>query len=133
MMKIEDLIKCNDAEASENLVEEFSELNAQSSNPNPKLYLFIVLNNNSVFLILFNFNLCYYLLIMFLWHIGFLIKINIYICISFLLNILPFLISLPQKVKYNSSIFLLLSKNDISEIFVLLIFKISNFSNLDME
>ena len=52
MMKIEDLIKCNDAEASENLVEEFSELNAQSSNPNPKLYLFIVLNNNSVF---FNF------------------------------------------------------------------------------
>jgi len=68
-MKIEDITKCNDDEASENLVEEFDTPNTQSSNPNPKLYLFIALNNNtaiSVFLILFNFNLCYYLLIMFL-------------------------------------------------------------------
>jgi len=49
MMKIEDLIKCNDAELSENLVEEFDTSNAQSTNPNPKLYLFIIVNNNSVF------------------------------------------------------------------------------------
>ena len=48
-MKIEDLIKCNDAEASENLVEEFVSPNAQFTNPNPKLYLFIIVNNNSVF------------------------------------------------------------------------------------
>ena len=60
MIKIEDLIKFNDAEASENLAEEFDIPNAQTSNPNPKLYLFILLNNNtaiSVFLILFNFYL----------------------------------------------------------------------------
>jgi len=54
------------------------------------------------------------------------------ICISFLLNILPFLISLSQSFKYNSLIFLLFSKNDISEIFVPLRLKISNLSNLDI-
>ena len=59
-IKIEDITKCNDAEASENLVEEFDTPNAQSK------VIFIVLNNNNVFLILFNFILCYYLLIMFL-------------------------------------------------------------------
>jgi len=37
-----------------------------------------------------------------------------------------------QFLKYNTSIFLLFSKNDISEIFVLLILEISNFFNLDI-
>ena len=54
-MKIEDLIKCNDAEASENFVEEFDTPNAQSSDPNPKLYLFIVLNNNTTISVFFIF------------------------------------------------------------------------------
>jgi len=49
MMKIEDITKCNDAETSENLVEKFDTPNAQSANPNPKLYLFIIVNNNSAF------------------------------------------------------------------------------------
>ena len=50
MIKIEDLIKFNDAEASENFVEEFDRPKAQSSIQNPKLYLFIVLSNNNFFL-----------------------------------------------------------------------------------
>jgi len=69
MMKIEDLTQCNDFEVSENMAEEFARLNAQSSFPNPKYHIFIVLNNNNCFLILFNFKLCYHLLIIFLSHI----------------------------------------------------------------
>ena len=60
------------------------------------------------------------------------ICIYVYIFISFLLNILSFLLRLWQLNKYNFLIYLLFSKNDISEIFVLLIFKISNFSNLEI-
>ena len=57
---------------------------------------------------------------------------DICIIISFLLNILlSFLVNLRQSYKYNSLIFLLFSKNDISEIFVPLRIKISNLSNLD--
>ena len=37
-----------------------------------------------------------------------------------------------QSTKFNSLIFLLFSKNNISEIFALPIAKISNFSNLDI-
>ena len=57
---------------------------------------------------------------------------NKYISICFFLNILFFLISLSQPAKYNSLIFLLFSKNDISEIFVPIRIKISNLSNLDI-
>ncbi len=53
---------------------------------------------------------------------------NKYISISFLLNILPFLISLSQSAKYNFLIYLFFSKNDISEIFVSLRIKISYLS-----
>ena len=73
MMKIEDITKCNDAEASENL-EEFDTPNTQSSNPNPQnpiqsyiyLLLLIIIPQLVFFLFLFYFNLCYYLFIMFL-------------------------------------------------------------------
>jgi len=44
MMKIEDLTQWNDFEVSENIAEEFARLNAQSSIPNPKYHIFIVLN-----------------------------------------------------------------------------------------
>jgi len=106
MMKIEELIKYNDAEASENFVEEFDRLKAQSSIQNPKLYLFIVLSNNNFFLILI------------IYYIKLLKGLSSDICIfiSFLLNILlSFIINLSQLFKYNSLIFLLFSKNDISE------------------
>jgi len=54
-MKNEDITKYNDAETSENLVEEFDTPNTQFSDPNPKLYLFIVLNNNTTISVFFNF------------------------------------------------------------------------------
>jgi len=106
MMKIEELIKYNDAEASENFLEEFAWPKAQSSIQNPKLYLFIVLSNNNFFLILI------------IYYIKLLKGLSSDICIfiSFLLNILlSFIINLSQLFKYNSLIFLLFSKNDISE------------------